>query len=106
MTTQVNKTVKSGSAMGSALEFFTLTASSQTLNQSSGQPALNVIIETISTIAQPVIIDVENGTTVKFAVEHAAALGDGSAMATKVAAALLAALNITSTVACTKAVGL
>lgn len=106
MTTPAQKLVKSGAVLGSGLEFFTLTASGQSLNTDAGQPALNVIIETISTLAQPVIIDVENGTTLKFAVEHVAALGDGSALATAVAAALLAALSITSTVACTKAVGL
>ncbi len=87
MATPAQKLVKSGSALGSGLEFFTLTVANVDLT--ANQPALNIIIETVSTLAQPVIVDVESATSLKFAVEHVAAI-DATAMGALIQAAVRA----------------
>lgn len=107
MPTPTAHVVQNGSMIGSSLEFFTLTVTG--VNLTTNQAVLNSIIETISMTAQPVILDIEDATTLKFAVEHAMSLVEAT-MVTAVTAAILFTTTaavpsapVTSTVTVTKA---
>jgi len=94
MATPAQRLIKTGAMIGSALDFFTITATSFDISgvDAASQARLNMIVEVIAAHGQPVILDVVSATSLKFAIEHTMAWGaDGSALETALNAAMAVA---------------